>query len=349
MSDARMEQLSLVDFDDLCSLVLNGEKSIQEHFDVYNNRRDVLTKMSFLNYLLKYKNIHKDNLLKTLHHIYLLFQKRIHNLSTNEIIQKMIDRNNQEWYVDGMGISIKDPVYDDFFDQHLECQESYDGSCKLYDEIEKLVNDEHNIPLESKLHSSHPLEKHFDSGILSCEESIKHIEGIINEINSQLISYFKNFDLSQIIDLSIKHKSLYLTLIDQEDLSSEIPENIHKIFSNYIYIHNLFYKQIIQYYNYLQGILTDLKKKCEGIKDVNQNAVKVAFIDSQKQAIDDEMKNVFYTGSDIDEDEDSSDNDDDDDDFSEQFEFDLENNQIKKIDQKGGEEKTILDQLLDLL
>ena len=77
--------------------------------------------------------------------------------------------------------------------------------------------------------------------------------------------------------------------------------------------------------------------------------MKVAFIDSQKQAIDDEMKNVFYTGSDIDEDEDSSDNDDDDDDFSEQFEFDLENNQIKKIDQKGGEEKTILDQLLDLL
>ena len=29
--------------------------------------------------------------------------------------------------------------------------------------------------------------------------------------------------------------------------------------------------------------------------------MKVAFIDSQKQAIDDEMKNVFYTGSDIDE------------------------------------------------
>ena len=48
---------------------------------------------------------------------------------------------------------------------------------------------------------------------------------------------------------------------------------------------------------------------------------------------------------------DSSDDDDDDDDFSEQFEVDLENNQIKKIenDQKGGEEKTILDQLLDLL
>ena len=58
--------------------------------------------------------------------------------NVSETPNKMVDRNNQEWYVDGMGISIKDPIYDDFFDQHLECQESYDGSCKLYDEISSL-------------------------------------------------------------------------------------------------------------------------------------------------------------------------------------------------------------------
>ena len=42
-----MDNLSLMDFQDLCNSILSGEKSIQDTIDVYNNRRDVLNKLSF--------------------------------------------------------------------------------------------------------------------------------------------------------------------------------------------------------------------------------------------------------------------------------------------------------------
>ena len=87
----------------------------------------------------------------------------------------------------------------------------------------------------------------------------KYIQEIIMKIENTLIKYFNSFNLYQIIDLTMKHKSLYLSLIEGED--DTIPENMHKVFSNFIYIHNLFYKQVIQYYNYLSTIKQELEKK----------------------------------------------------------------------------------------
>tara|TARA_Y100000389_G_scaffold141859_1_gene139791 strand:+ start:342 stop:1397 length:1056 start_codon:yes stop_codon:yes gene_type:complete len=349
-----MEQLSLGDFDNLCDEILNGEKSIQDQFDVYNNRRDILNKMSFLNHLLSYKNIHKDNLLEILYKIYLMFQKRIHDLSSNDTIQKMIQRNNSEWYVDGLEFSIKDPIYNDFFNHHIECQGKYDKCCVLCDEVDELVKNEHNIPLESELHNSHPLEKHFDSGIMSCEESINYIQEIINDIDSKIISYFNNFDLYQLIDLSIKHKSLYLILVDKED--DLIPENIHKIFSNFLYVHNLFYKQIIQYFNYLKNILNDLQNRCQKIKNFKQNVQTVAYVDQEKLDNQDDPKNNFFSDSDSDH-EDIHQNEvdldsGDEEEFSNQFTVKDGKIQIKNDDDdddNDNDEQDIIDQILKKL
>lgn len=344
-----MEQLSLIDFNNLCDSILNGEKSIQDQFDVYNHRRDILNKMSFLNHLLSYKNIHKDNLLETLYKIYLMFQKRIHDISSNEIIRKMIQRNNSEWYVDTLEMNIKDPIYSDFFYHHSECQSKYDKSCSLCDEVDNLVDNEHNIPLEAELHSSHPLEKHFDSGIMSCEDSISYIQKIIDDINSHIISYFQNFDLYQIIDLSIKHKSLYLILADQEDDS--IPENIHKIFSNFLFVHNLFYKQIVQYYNYLKNIQSDLQSKCQKIKELKQNVQTVAYVDHQKLNVPDDPRNKFFSDSDSDNEDQVELDSGDDEDFSEQFTIKDGKIQIKNNDHDNQEndDEDIIDKILNRL
>ena len=345
-----MEQLSLIDFNNLCDQILNGEKSIQDQFDVYNNRRDILNKMSFLNHLLSYKNIHKNNLLEILYKIYLMFQKKVHDLSSNDTIRKMIQRNNSEWYVDGLEMNIKDPIYSDFFNHHLECQEKYDKCCSLCNEVDQLVKDEHNIPLESELHSSHPLERHFDSGIMSCEESIDYIQKIIDNIDSNVISYFNNFDLYQLIDLSIKHKSLYLILVDKEDDS--IPENIHKIFSNFLYVHNLFYKQIIQYFNYLKDLLSDLKIRCQKIKDFKQNVQTVAYVDQQKMDVKDDIKNHFFSDSEDDTPQEQiQDDTSDDEKFSDQFTFKDGKIKIKNDDDDASndEEEDIIGQLINKL
>jgi len=276
-----MDNLSLMDFQDLCNLILSGEKSIQDTIDVYNNRRDVLNKLSFLNHLLCYKNIHKDNLLQVLHKIYLMFQIRIKELSSNPNIGQMLERNNQEWYLDTSGISLEDPLYDDFLDNHDECKEKYDVACRICVNIDKLVESEENISIDAELETAHPLETNFNEGISSCEESSQYITSIIQEIEEKLIKYFKNFDINQLIDLSMKHKSLYLSLIEKEDPT--IPENIHIIFSNFLYIHSLLNKQVIQYYNHLLKIKDDITKKCDKIKNLKENLQTIAYIEPQEK------------------------------------------------------------------
>lgn len=333
-----MEQLSLMDFQDLCYSILSGERSVQDTIDVYNNRRDVLNKLSFLNHLLSYKNIHKDNLLQVLHKIYLMFRNKIIELNQNQNIQKMIERNDKEWYTDKTEITIKDPIYDGFFDHHSECNEKYDESCKICKKIDLLVDNEHNIPLDSNIESSHPLEKDFDEGITSCDESIQYIQEIIMKIENTLIKYFNSFNLYQIIDLSMKHKSLYLSLIEGED--DTIPENIHKVFSNFIYIHNLFYKQVIQYYNYLSTIKQELEKKCIKIKDLKQNLQTIAYIEPKEEI-------MFYS-----DDEDNEDNEDDEEEEEEKQLYDKNQFKLKEgiidLHEEDDDDTSIIDRILKL-
>ena len=83
-----MEQLSLMDFQDLCYSILSGERSVQDTIDVYNNRRDVLNKLSFLNHLLSYKNIHKDIYYKFFTKSILCFETKLLNSIKTKIFKK---------------------------------------------------------------------------------------------------------------------------------------------------------------------------------------------------------------------------------------------------------------------
>ena len=84
--------------------------------------------------------------------------------------------------------------------------------------------------------------------------------------------------MTQFIDLSIKHKAIYLKLSGKEDEEDSIPENIHHIFSNYIHIHNLLLKQMIQYYHYLEYQLNDLKEKCQTMETMKRNVTSIAYL-----------------------------------------------------------------------
>ena len=87
--------------------------------------------------------------------------------------------------------------------------------------------------------------------------------------------------MNQLID-SMKHKSLYLSLIEKEDPT--IPENIHKSSSsNFLYIHSLLNKQVIQYYNHLLKIKDDITKKCDKIKTLKENLQTIAYIEPQQK------------------------------------------------------------------
>ena len=85
------------------------------------------------------------------------------------------------------------------------------------------------------------------------------------------------------IDLSIKHKSLYLKLSGKNHHDDTIPENIHKVFSNFINIHNLFYKQLIQYYHHVSSLLEDMSQKCDKMTKLHQNIQAIAYIHNREE------------------------------------------------------------------
>ena len=90
----------------------------------------------------------------------------------------------------------------------------------MCNEIEQLMKIENNIPLRLSKGESHPLEKHFHSSIGVCTESIDYLEENCKVIQS-IIHTLKGVDLTQFIDLSIKHKSLYLKLSGKNDEDDE--------------------------------------------------------------------------------------------------------------------------------
>ena len=281
------ENWSLLNFQKLMKSILNGDRCIQEPILIQNKKRDITTKFPFLSHLLSYQNITKDNLLEVLTSIYTDFQNKINHLKKNETIQTMMDRINDEWYNPDYIFVLENPIQDNFFDTNNQNKSQYDKSCKVCDEINQLSKIENNIPLKLYKDEAHPLDKHFRSGITICSESIDYIERNCETILS-IINNLKNVDMTQFIDLSIKHKSIYLQLSNKEDDDESIPENIHRIFSNYIHIHNLLLKQMIQYYHYLVYLKEELKEKCSSLKTMKQNVQSIAYFEEDSDGGEEE-------------------------------------------------------------
>ena len=279
------EQWSLINFDDLMNSILTGSRSVDSPIDIYNNRRDTLSKISFLNLLLSYENIHRDNLLEILHRMYIMFQRKINELQRNDGVRVMMDHINREWYSPEYSFTVHNPLSSDFFNKNNQNQTKYNDSCKCCNQMHHLCQIENNIPLNLSEGENHPLEHHFESSIDSCKETIEYLQENKKEIE-KIIQYFRSFNLSMFIDLSIKHKSLYLKLSGKNHHDDTIPENIHKIFSNFINIHNLFYKQLIQYYHHISSLLEDISQKCDKMTKLHQNIQAIAYIHNREGEVE---------------------------------------------------------------
>ena len=301
-----MDSYSLIDYQNLMKKITNGDLSIQEPINIHNKRLDTLLKISFLSHLLNYDNIDKDNILNILFKIYIIFQNTINFLKKNDTIQVMLERINNEWYEpDNLNI-IDLPLTNNYFDMNKYVQSKYLKSYEVCDEIDHLCKVDTNLPFNDD-QLSHPLEPHLKTSIYTCEETIKELKENIEKTES-ILEYLKKFDLHLFIDLSIKHKSLYLKLNDKED--DDIPENIHIIFSNFIHIHNLLYKQMIHYHKHILSVLEIVENNCMKLNDMKQNIERIAYMrESQVKDIEDD----FYKNNLIDSDSDDLDIDESDD------------------------------------
>ena len=79
------DEWSYLLFDTLMSKILNGHQSVQEPIRLYNLSQTKTNNISFLNHLLMYENVHKDNLLETLFDIYNRFIEKIDELKKTKV------------------------------------------------------------------------------------------------------------------------------------------------------------------------------------------------------------------------------------------------------------------------
>ena len=276
-----MEKWSYMEFKDLLDSVFKGDILIHDPIVVYNISGDRCKSISFLNYLLEYKNIHSENILDNLILLVRLFQKEMEELYSNEMIQSFVKRIEGQWHVTSTNWMSLPPVPRNFLMNNEKNKGNYDNSCKSCKDVQELCSMEHNIPLSSGITDSHPLRESFEHTISLCESGVLSSGMILGQLN-QMISFYHDFDFPILLDLAMKHKSLYLkhNQIETNDESREIPDKIHHIFSNYSMIHSLLFKQLIQHHHYVSSLMNKLKKYSLKMKNLHQNIEMIAYIDT---------------------------------------------------------------------
>ena len=85
------DEWSYLLFDTLINKILNGKQSVQEPIQLYNLSHTKTNNISFLNHLLMYENVGRDNLLECLFGIYDQFLEKIEELKENKNIVNMIN------------------------------------------------------------------------------------------------------------------------------------------------------------------------------------------------------------------------------------------------------------------
>ena len=287
------DEWSYLLFDTLINKILNGKQSVQEPIQLYNLSHTKTNNISFLNHLLMYENIGSDNLLECLFGIYNQFLEKIEELKENKNIYNMINMVSDEWYnEDGCDCGCQLPIKKDFFEKHAEALRGKEKLVKICECCINNSHEKHEIPYESFIRKESPNDRVLDSGIILSRSVLENLQHYLEE-TEKLIDFFKNFNTSFYIDLAIKHKPLYFQLNGIRDES--IPDNIHLIFSNFLNIHNLLFKQVIQHHNSLKEMISQVNDNSESVNQRKKEIELANSILEQKRIIKDLPFNVGDT------------------------------------------------------
>ena len=247
-------------FNTFIKKILLGDKSIHDPILV-RITNTTSENIPFMEYLLKYKNINKNNLLESLHAILNLFRKKFHSLhNDNDNIKELFSNVKNEWHLDENDDILnlfKSSINSEFFSKYEKCKLEYNKGCNLCDELIELDENESNIPIESIFQNELPINRKASGLLFLCNDIYKFIEGFIKKMEL-ILNEYKSYKNSILIDLSTRLKSCYNC--------NNIPNNIHTIFMNYIIIHNFFYKELMNIYYQLLEYLNKIKENCEIMK-----------------------------------------------------------------------------------
>ena len=261
----------MMTFEELTGQIYRGELPIQEPIQMKNSIGDKIQHISFLSYLLQYHNIHKENIHHILMILFTQFHKQINQMVLQKSIKPFFEQVLREWESSEPQIQLTSLSSQGEIELLTMAQEASE-SCN---DTERLISHSHNVPLESKLNGDSPLEREIGATTILCEKTLdklkKHHKLVGNGIDQ-----LESFPINVFIDLSMKHKSLYL-LMNQEADNQDIPDSIHQIFLNFVFITNLLKKQLIHQRNHILAVITQLGDQSKEVKDLNHNIRVLAF------------------------------------------------------------------------
>ena len=251
-----MSKTDYLDVKVLVREMILGKIQINKPIIITSSDRTKTEELSFLSHVLKYNKVTKKTIFIFLNEVLNVFNNQLTKLMKNKHVQNYINNIKSQWD-DFSDILFKDTITNDQIKLIEELIENINELCRKFKEINENV-ESNNV---TDIIEQDELVENMDVFVKSIKEFNENTE----EITSGLDSYQGNLNdinMCVLLDLSMKNKQLYLDASELDE-DKTIPENIHNIFLNYIYILNLIKKQIIYYKKSIkkvQEIASNMKK-----------------------------------------------------------------------------------------
>ncbi len=249
---------------DLIKKTVHGDIQINKPIMITSRDRTDTSMITFLNHLMKYNNIKKDDLFTFYFKMINIFNRRFSELMDIDIFNSYIQHVKKEWNHNDFILYEENVQVNNSKKKMEDVIENINTLCMQFKELNDNVrtNNMNDVIVEDDMMDS------MDNFL----NKIRELSSEMGDITSLLDQISENIDKLKIdilLDLSMKDKTIYLMFSDIDD-NVEIPSNVNIIFLNYIYIINLIKKHIVYFRRIIskvENISTNMSKYVEDSKE----------------------------------------------------------------------------------
>ena len=281
--------MEYIDLRELIKKTVSGDVQINKAIMLTSRDRTETSMVTFLNHLMKYNKIKKEDLFTFYFKLINIFNKVFGGLMRSQIFNSYIQHVKKEWEHDDFILYKEDVEVDNSKKTIEELLENMNVLCRQFRELNNSVktNNMNDVIVEDDMMDS------MDSFL----NKIRELSGEMGDITSLLDKISENIDklrMDILLDLSMKDKSIYLMFSGIDD-DLKIPGNVNIIFLNYIYIINLIKKHIVYFRRIISKVTTisgNMSKYVEDTKDTVKSKDNLFHLNKQQTSIDDYLEGL---------------------------------------------------------
>ena len=256
-----MSNSDYINIKSLVRKMIEGEIQINKPLMLTSKDRTDVEQLSFLTHIIKHNGVTKNTIFIFLNETLEVFNNQLLKLMKNKNVQTFIDNIKKEWS-DTSDILFKKSLSENKITTIENILENINDLCIGFKDL--------NLKIESNNVTDILIEDELMDNMDIFIKSIKDFHESTDKINKEISEYemiLDNVNIKVLLDLSMKDKQIYLQYNDIES-DDKIPEHIHNIFLNYIFILNLIKKHLIYYKN----VIEKMKEISKNMSDYTQKS-----------------------------------------------------------------------------